>query len=102
MGKNLFNYKVNDRIVERMTRNPNCGQAHKELNWWGSIFNRRSVWVVYFTGGYLGTFTTTTTTKLGISSNYIDDLFHMAARRVIELDSLDVDVVRIGMFTPNN
>lgn len=92
---------MNDRIVERKTRKPFCEQARKELNWWGSIFNRPSVWVVYFAGGYLGTSTTTTTTKLSTSSNCIDDLFGMAARWVMELDSLDVDVVRIGTFTPN-
>jgi hypothetical protein len=54
-------------------------------------------------GGYLGTFTTTTT-KLGTTNDYIDDLCCavIAALWVIEQYSLDLDVTYVGTLTPVN
>ena len=71
-------------IIERSHHRGKDKEIHVDKHirekpyWWGAIFNLPwRVWVLYFAGGYLGTstaITTTTTSKLGTSNSYLDDL----------------------------
>jgi hypothetical protein len=70
--------------------------ARKELNWWGTIFNV-PLWVLYYSaGGYFGTSTTTATTKLGASVDYIHDLYCHGSSRD------EHDTTMISTFHPDS